>query len=79
MEIRKILPEEHMEILKMRSASYNSKKDFSDPEKVKLGYEKVRAVFDAAGKACSTACIEPYTIKFNGNDVKMGGIGAVAT
>lgn len=79
MEIRKILPEEHMEILKMRSASYNSKKDFSDPEKVKLGYEKVRAVFDAAGKACSTTCIEPYTIKFNGNDVKMGGIGAVAT
>ena len=79
MEIRKILPEEHMEILKMRSASYNSRKDFGDPEKTKRGYEKVRAVFDDTGKACSTTCIEPYTIKFNGNDVKMGGIGAVAT
>ncbi len=79
MEIRKIFPEEHMEILKLRSASYNSRKDFSDPEKTKQGYEKIRAVFDDSGKACSTLCIDPFTIKFNGNDVKMAGIGAVAT
>ncbi|MEI6579599.1 MAG: GNAT family N-acetyltransferase [Eubacteriales bacterium] len=79
MEIRKILPEEHMDILKLRSASYNSKKDFSDPEKTKLGYEKIRAVFDDSGKACSTTCIEPYIIRFNSSNVKMAGIGAVAT
>ena len=46
MEIRKILPEEHMEILKLRSASYNSKKDFSDPEKVKEDYEAVDWEFE---------------------------------
>lgn len=79
MEIRKILPEEHVEILKLRSASYNSKKDFSDPEKTKLGYEKIRAVFDDSGMACSTTAIEPYTIRFNGSNVKMAGIGSVAT
>ncbi len=79
MEVRKILPEEHIDILKLRSASYNSKKDFSDPEKTKLGYEKIRAVFDDSGKACSTTCVEPYTIRFNGSNVKMAGIGAVAT
>lgn len=79
MQIRKILPEEHIDILKLRSASYNSRKDFSDPEKTKRGYEKVRAVFDDTGKACSTTCIEPYSIRFNGHTVKMAGIGAVAT
>lgn len=79
MEIRKILPEEHIDILKLRSASYNSKKDFSDPEKTKMGYEKIRAVFDDTGKACSTTAIEPYTIRFNGSNVKMAGIGSVAT
>ncbi len=35
-----------MEILKIRSVSYNSRKDFSDPEKVKKGYETIRALFD---------------------------------
>lgn len=79
MEIRKILPEEHMEILKLRSASYNSKKDFSDPEKVKEDYEAVRALFDDTGRACTTARIEPFNVRFNGRNIKLGGIGAIAT
>ncbi|HRT81875.1 MAG TPA: GNAT family N-acetyltransferase [Oscillospiraceae bacterium] len=79
MEVRKIKPEEHMEVLKLRSVSYNSKKDFSDPEKVKKDYEAVRALFDENGKACATTRIEPLTVRFNGHNVKMGGIGAVAT
>ncbi len=79
MKIRRILPEEHMEILKLRSVSYNSRKDFSDPEKVKEGYKEVRAVFDDTGKACATTRVEPFTIRFNGSNVKMAGIGAVAT
>ena len=79
MTIRKIAPEEHMEILKIRSVSYNSRKDFSDPEKVKKGYETIRALFDDSGKPCATTCLEPYVVNYNGNTVKMGGIGAVAT
>mgnify|MGYP001185074862 CR=1 FL=1 len=79
MEIRRILPEEHIDILKLRSVSYNSRKDFSDPEKVKEGYKEVRAVFDDTGKACATTRVEPFTIRYNGSNVKMAGIGAVAT
>jgi len=79
MEIRKILPEEHIKILKLRSASYNSKKDFSDPEKTKIGYELIRALFNDSGKPCSTISVEPLTVRFNGSDVKMAGVGAIAT
>ena len=79
MEIRKILPEEHIDILKLRSVSYNSRKDFSDPEKMKLGYEMIRALFDDSGKPCSTASIEPFTVRFNGKNAQMGGIGSIAT
>ena len=79
MTIRKIQPDEHIDILKLRSVSYNSKKDFSDPDKTKQGYELIRALFDDTGKPCATASLEPFTIRFNGRNVNMAGIGAVAS
>lgn len=79
MVIRKISPEENIEISKLRSVAYNSRKDFSDPQKAALGFESVRAVFDDSGRPVATLCTEPYTVMFNGAQVPLAGIGAVAS
>lgn len=79
MVIRSIAPEENIEISKLRSVAYNSRKDFSDAQKAALGYETVRAVFDDAGRPVATLCTEPYTVMFNGSQARLAGIGAVAS
>lgn len=79
MVIRKIAPEENIEISKLRSVAYNSRKDFSDPQKAALGYETVRAVFDDCGRPAATLCTEPYTVTFNGSQAQLAGVGAVAS
>jgi predicted acetyltransferase len=83
MEIRKITPAERIEASKVQSIAFLSGSDFSaavtDSEKFTKGYETGRAAFNKEGKLC--ACLEliPYEIRFDGNSVKMAGIGGVAS
>lgn len=83
MLVRRISPEEHIVISKMQTIAFSDKGDFdlveTDAEKFKEGYESAIGVFNDKGKLCSSVYLIPYEMRFNGNTVKMAGIGGVAT
>ena len=83
MIIRKISPKEHIEVRKMQTIAFSGSGDFdlaeTNVDKFTDGYESAIGVFDDNGKICSSVYLIPYEIRFNGNTVKMGGIGGVAT
>lgn len=83
MEVRKISPMEHITVSKMQTIAFSDTGDFdlseTNAEKFTEGYESAIGVFDDNGKMCSSVYLMPYEMRFNGNTVKMGGIGGVAT
>ena len=90
MEVRPIKPEEKTAFDKIQTIAFMFKRDFSKEEKegavpdgaqqlVNDGYRTGRAAFDDNGKMCSCFDLIPYEVTFDGNTVKMGGIGGVAS
>ncbi len=83
MPVRKLRPEEKIEALKIQSIAFVFESDFStaqsNPEQFRKGYETLRGCFDDSGKLLSCLSLIPFEVRFDGNTVKMGGIGGVAT
>lgn len=83
MIVRPITPEEKITARKIQNLAFLMEQDFSDaesnPEEYRKGYETTRAAFDENGKMCSCLELLPYTVRYDGHSVAMGGIGGVAT
>ena len=92
MEVRPIKPEEKTTFDKIQTIAFMFRRDFREEEKKKEGaasgnarqdadetYKTGRAAFDDTGKMCSCFDLIPHQVIFDGNPVKMGGIGGVAS
>ena len=79
MEIRKILPNENIETIKIQSVCFTMNKDFTTGDKFEEGYEVVRALFNSEGKMCASLNLIPFLFRMNGETVKMAGIGGVVS
>ncbi|HOQ07778.1 MAG TPA: GNAT family N-acetyltransferase [Clostridiales bacterium] len=90
MEVRPIRPEEKTTFDKIQTIAFMFRRDFIKEEKegitpdsaqllVNDGYRTGRAAFDDNGRMCSCLDLIPYEVTFDGNTVKMGGIGGVAS
>jgi predicted acetyltransferase len=86
MEIRKLKPEEHIHFSGICQTVFFDieRKDIREMAKKPLEHEEkdsiVRlGVFDEKGKLQSAVRVIPFTMRMNGHNVKMGGLGAVVT
>lgn len=83
MMIRKIAPQEQIDVLKMLSLVFAYKSDLSraetQPQDYSKDYELTRALFDNQCKMCSCLSYLPFEMIFDRHVVKMGGIGNVAS
>ena len=90
MEVRPIKPEEKTTFDKIQTMAFMFKRNFSKEEKeagtpdgaqqlVNEGYKTGRAAFDDNGKMCSCFDLIPYKVNFDGNIIRMGGVGGVAS
>jgi predicted acetyltransferase len=81
MEIRPIRPDEKTAFDKIQSVAFMFKRDFSkvDAAAGDEGCKTGRAAFDENGKMCSCFDLIPYSVRFDGSTVPMGGIGGVAS
>ncbi|MDR2655816.1 MAG: GNAT family N-acetyltransferase [Oscillospiraceae bacterium] len=79
-EIRRLKQSEITEAKKIDAISFNMRSDFSNPQE-----EKYPAPADwrwgafEGGKLAASMMEIPYIMRFDGHDVKMSGIGSVAT
>ncbi len=79
MEIRKILPSENLESLKIQSVCFTANRDFTTGAKFEDDYDVVRALFNSDGKMCASLNLIPFLFRMNGKTVKMAGIGGVVS
>ncbi len=82
MEVRPIKPDEKIIKDKIQSIAFMFKRDFGTikpTEESQDDYKTCRAAFDDNGKMCSCFELIPYTVRFDGSSVPMGGIGGVAS
>jgi len=84
MTIRKLLPEEHIHYLGIcRTVLWGTqdiRAQMQDPLAHACKDADVRlGAFDETGKLLSAMTIEPYVMRMNSKDVKMGGVAGIAT
>ena len=85
MEIRKIKPEEAVTsslvstIVFLGQESEDYRLRLQEPLAHSEGYERIWGAFDDNGKMCSSMHVHDFTIRYDGHDVGMGGVGGVAT
>ena len=86
MEIRELKPKEHLQYIALRNTVFlsNERKDIRAmnenlwEHEAKDNYTRL-GTFDVNGQLQSAVTVIPYTIRMNGNNVKMGGIASVAS
>lgn len=85
MEIRKVKPEECVAMWLLHTTVYLGKADadyktkLANPLEHSEGCDKAWGAFDEKNKMLSCLVVPEYTVRFNGHDAPMEGIGGVGT